>query len=132
MDLKELIDFTTPGATARVVRWQGPNDMWEGIDTWDATDYQNALNALVTWHDGVTPPTGASVKGNIAAFNQANAAANQEAARMRALDARVKNLDVGRLLKALVRAGDLPKGNIPPGQLDALQALAEIDGEQPL
>lgn len=146
MDLKELIDFTAPGATARVVRWQDVKvgelgdgapvmqtaDMWAGIDTWDASAYQDALDALVTWRDGAAIPTGADVHGNIAAFNQSLAAANQEAARMRVLDARVKNLDTGRLLKALVRTGDLPKGNIPPGQLDALQALAEIDGEQPL
>jgi hypothetical protein len=132
MDLTALIEFTATGSIRSVKRWDGPNDMWDGIDEWGAKEYQDALDTLVIWRDGVTPPTGADVKGNIPAFNQAMAAANQEAARIRALNARVKNLDIGRLLKALVRAGDLPKGNIPPGQLDALQALAEIDGEQPL
>ena len=132
MDLTALIEFTAPGSVKNVQRSLDgtEGDPWPGIDVWGPAEYQVAMDMLVVW-SGI-PVSGADAHSNIAAFNQARAAANQDTAERRALEARAKNLNTGRVLKALVRAGDLPKGNVPPGQLDALQALAEIDGEQPL
>ena len=70
MDLTALIEFTLPGSVARVTR--SPEgieaDPWPDIGTWSNADYQNALDTLVTWADGVTPPAGAAVRANIAAW----------------------------------------------------------------
>lgn len=48
------------------------------------------------------------------------------------LQTRAGRLDMGRLTVALVRSGAIPKADVPVDQLDALNALAEIDGEAKL
>lgn len=70
IDLKALIDFTAPGSNVKVSRSPDgvEGDPWPGIDGWADADYQNALDTLVTWTDGVTPPTGAAVRADIAAW----------------------------------------------------------------
>ncbi len=68
MDLTALIEFTAAGSVKRVRRALDgiEGDPWPGIDAWDASAYQDALDTLVDW-DG-PPPTGAAVHGNIAAY----------------------------------------------------------------
>ncbi len=48
------------------------------------------------------------------------------------LRTRAGKLDMGRLTAALVRSGAIPKADVPADQLDALNALAAIDGKAPL
>lgn len=70
--LNELIGFGWPGSTVKIraAPDAAPGDPWPGIEDSDAK-MQTALDDLVEWADGVTPPTGAQVRAQIAAWQAA-------------------------------------------------------------
>ncbi len=58
-DLTELLNFIAPGAAREVSRWgENNNDLW---DLTDSATTQATIDAVVTWNDGITPPTGQQV-----------------------------------------------------------------------
>lgn len=68
-NLNNLINFVLPNSTARITAAPDavPGDPWPDVENDDAK-MQAALDDLVAWQDGVTPPTGAVVRSNIAAW----------------------------------------------------------------
>lgn len=68
-NLNNLINFVLPGSTDRIAAAPDavPNDPWPGVEDTNGK-MQTALDDLVTWQDGVTPPTGAVVRASIAAW----------------------------------------------------------------
>lgn len=147
VNLTNLIRQVAPGSAARIRRvktvWTNPEekgilpelvsetDMWDGIDA-DEAAMQRALDWCVTWADGVTPPTAAELLAFLPDLATAQAKQEEEGALARQRQARMAKLNAGRVLRDAVRAGTIDKASLNPDDLDALQALTEMDGESPL